>query len=59
MTDYYLGPEKFPATIELCGTCARRLHRIGPDAAAYCEKCGHGTELPPTVYTRVDAPVSA
>ena len=54
MTDYYLGPEKFPAEIELCGTCARRLHRIGPERTAYCEKCGHGSDEAPVTYARKD-----
>jgi ribosomal protein S27AE len=52
-TDYNLGLEKFPAQIELCGVCGRRIHRMPPEnSRLYCEKCGHGEDKPPIVYLR-------
>jgi hypothetical protein len=49
-----LDERRFPERIELCGRCARRLFRIGPDARPYCEKCGHGDEQPTVTYARLD-----
>ena len=52
-SDYILGAGKFPEHIELCGVCGRRIHRMPPDQSRlYCEKCGHGEQKPPVVYTR-------
>jgi hypothetical protein len=43
-SDYTAG---HPDEIELCGHCGRRVFRVGPAAAIYCEKCGHGHEAAP------------
>jgi ribosomal protein S27AE len=51
--DYYLGTEKFPDQIELCGVCGRRVHRMPPDQTRlYCEKCGHAEQRATVVYMR-------
>jgi ribosomal protein S27AE len=54
--DYYLGTEKFPARIELCGVCGRRVHRMPPDQTRlYCEKCGNAEQKATVVYTREES----
>ena len=51
--DYYLGTNKFPDQIELCGMCGRRVHRMPPDQSRLsCEKCGHAEQKSTVVYTR-------
>ena len=53
--DYNFGADTFPAHIELCGICGRRVHRLPPNQTRlYCENCGqaHGTAT--VVYTRRD-----
>jgi hypothetical protein len=50
-SDYTAG---HPDEIELCGHCGRRVFRVGPAAALYCEKCGHGHEAAPVRYQRMD-----
>lgn len=57
--NYYVGDPKFPDRIELCGRCARRLFRVGPERRPYCEKCGHGNRQPPVSYLRAPVPEPA
>ena len=49
MTDYHPALDD---EIEICGRCGGRLHRLGPEAAVYCYRCGNTGKWPTVRYRR-------